>query len=105
MANFFRKLLNLGKTKKSRVVMTAELECLCQFEQALNSLLKQDKYIARSDYKDLRDSHHVIYYILNHITWKKKTLAWSSTYSQSRTFSPFCMCFGRHRQRTGKSLS
>ena len=61
MANFFRKLFNLGKTKKSRVVMTAELECLFQFEHTLNSLLKQDKYIARSDYKDLRDENSYIF--------------------------------------------
>ena len=62
MANLFRKLFNLGKTKKSRVVTTTELECLCQFEHALNCLLKQDKYIARSDYKDLRDKNSHIFF-------------------------------------------
>ena len=41
--------------------MTAELECLCQFENALNDLLNKDKYIARSDYKDLRDKNSYIY--------------------------------------------
>ena len=41
--------------------MTAELECLYKFENALNSLLKQDKYIARSDYKDLRDENLYIF--------------------------------------------
>jgi hypothetical protein len=47
MANFFGKLLNLIKIKKSGIVMTTELGRLYQFEEALNNLLEQDKYIAR----------------------------------------------------------
>ena len=92
MANFFRKLLNLGKTKKSRVVMTAELECLCQFEQALNSLLKQDKYIARSDYKDLRDNYS---YIFSHF----KVLR------DSKTLSFYCREHGIEEERIIHFLS
>ena len=61
MANFFSRLFNLGKTKRSRVVMTAELDRLCQFENALNDLLKQDVYIARSDFKILRDEYACIF--------------------------------------------
>ena len=61
MANFFSRLFNLGKTKRSRVVMTAELDRLCQFENALNDLLKQDIYIARSDFKILRDEYACIF--------------------------------------------
>ncbi len=61
MANFFSRLFNLGKTKRSRVVMTAELDRLCQFENALNDLLKQDIYIARSDFKILRDEYAYIF--------------------------------------------
>ena len=61
MANFFSRLFNLGKTKRSRVVMTAELDRLCQFENALNELLKQDIYIARSDFKILRDEYACIF--------------------------------------------
>ena len=61
MANFFSRLFNLGKTKRSRVVMTAELDRLCQFENALNDLLKQDIYIARSDFKILRDEYSCIF--------------------------------------------
>ena len=92
MANFFRKLLNLGKTKKSRVVMTTELECLCQFEQALNSLLKQDKYIARSDYKDLRDNYS---YIFSHF----KVLR------DSKTLSFYCREHGIEEERIIHFLS
>ena len=61
MAFIFSKLFNLGKAKRSEVVMTAELERLCQFEDALNDLLEQDIYIARSDYKDLRDENANIF--------------------------------------------
>lgn len=61
MANFFSRLFNLGKTKRSRVVMTTELDRLCQFENAFNDLLKQDIYIARSDFKILRDEYACIF--------------------------------------------
>ncbi len=61
MTFIFSKLFNLGKAKRSEVVMTAELERLCQFEDALNDLLEQDIYIARSDYKDLRDENANIF--------------------------------------------
>lgn len=61
MANLFSKLFNLGKNKKTEVSMTAELERLCQFEKKLNDLLEQDIYIARSDYKELRDENASIY--------------------------------------------
>ena len=61
MAFIFSKLFNLGKAKRSEVVMTVELERLCQFEDALNDLLEQDIYIARSDYKDLRDENASIF--------------------------------------------
>lgn len=61
MAFIFSKLFNLGKAKRSEVVMTAELERLCQFENVLNDLLEQDTYIARSDYKDLRDENASIF--------------------------------------------
>ena len=61
MVNIFSKWFNLGKHKRSEVVMTAELECLCQFEKKLNDLLEQDIYIARSDYKDLRDENASIF--------------------------------------------
>lgn len=61
MSSFFSKLFNLGKTKRAGVVMTAELNRLCQFENALNSLLEQDVYIARSDYKDFRDENACIF--------------------------------------------
>ena len=61
MASFFSKLFNLDKTKRSGVVMTAELERLYQFENALNYLLEQDVYIARSDYRDFRDENACIF--------------------------------------------
>ena len=61
MVNIFSKWFNLGKHKRSEVVLTAELECLCQFEKKLNDLLEQDIYIARSDYKDLRDENASIF--------------------------------------------
>lgn len=61
MAFNFSKLFNFGKTKKTEVVKTAELERLCQFENKLNNLLEQDAYIARSDYKDLRDENECIF--------------------------------------------
>ena len=61
MANLFSKLFNLGKNKRTEVSMTAELERLCQFEKKLNDLLEQDIYIARSDYKELRDENASIY--------------------------------------------
>ena len=92
MANFFRKLFSIGKTKKSRVVMTTELECLCQFEHALNSLLKQDKYIARSDYKDLRDKNS---YIFSHF----KVLR------DSKTLSFYCQEHGVEEERIIHFLS
>lgn len=61
MANFFRRLFNLGKSEKSGVRINAELERLCQFETTLNNLLKQDIYIARSGYKQLRDENSDIF--------------------------------------------
>ena len=61
MANFFSKLFNFGKSKGSVVLMTAELESLALFEKELNELLKRDAFIARSDYKKLRDSNLQIY--------------------------------------------
>jgi len=86
MANFFRKLFNIVKTKKSEIVMTAELEHLCQFENALDNLLKQDKYIARSDYKDLRDENS---YIFSHF----KVLR------DSKTLSYYCQEHGVEEER------
>ena len=41
--------------------MTTELDRLCQFENAFNDLLKQDIYIARSDFKILRDEYACIF--------------------------------------------
>lgn len=61
MANFFSRLFNFGKSKDSVVLMTAELERLLLFEKELNGLLKRDSFIARSDYKELRDKNSQIY--------------------------------------------
>lgn len=95
MANFFSKLFNLVKSKKSRVVMTVELERLCQFESALDNLLKQDKYIARSDYKwlcdessdiyshfkILRDSGTLAYYCQEHGVEERRIVCFLSNYA------------------------
>lgn len=60
MTAFFSKLFGRGK-KRSGVSMTAELESLCQFENNLNNLLEKNEYIARSDYKDLRENNAGIF--------------------------------------------
>ena len=65
---------------------------MCQFEQALNSLLKQDKYIARSDYKDLRDNNS---YIFSHF----KVLR------DSKTLSFYCREHGIEEERIIHFLS
>ena len=59
--------------------MTAELECLCQFEEKLNDLLEQDIYIARSDYKDLRDENESIFSFTGRLA---KTLIFPETSKQ-----------------------
>ena len=92
MVGFFSKLFNLGKTKRSGVIMTAELECLCQFENALNNLLEQDVYIARSDYKDLRDENACIF---SHF----KVL------SDSKTLNYYCQEHGVEEKRIIRFLS
>lgn len=92
MVGFFSKLFNLGKTKRTGVIMTAELECLCQFENALNNLLEQDVYIARSDYKDLRDENACIF---SHF----KVL------SDSKTLNYYCQEHGVEEKRIIRFLS
>ena len=61
MAFDFRKLFNIGKKKRTAVIMTDELERLFQFEKILDNLLGQDIYIARSDYKKLLDENTIIF--------------------------------------------
>ncbi|MBO4598604.1 MAG: UvrD-helicase domain-containing protein [Bacteroidaceae bacterium] len=94
MAFIFSKLFNFGKTKKSAVIMTAELERLCQFENALNNLLEKDIYIARSDYmyfrdenadifshfKVLRDSKTLYYYCQEHGVEEERIICFLSNY-------------------------
>ncbi|MBR6286096.1 MAG: UvrD-helicase domain-containing protein [Bacteroidaceae bacterium] len=92
MASFFSKLFNIGKIKKSEVVMTAELESLCQFEQILHDLLEQDIYIARSDYKDLRDENA---WLFSHF----KVL------QDSKTLNYYCQKHGINVERIAHFLS
>lgn len=92
MAFFFSKLFNLGKNKRTGVVMTAELERLCQFENALNNLLEQDVYIARSDYKDFRDENACIF---SHF----KVLR------ESKTLNYYCQEHGVEEERIIQFLS
>ena len=92
MVNFFSKLFNLVKTKKSEVIQTAELERLCQFENAFNNLLKQDIYIARSDYKKLRDDNAYNY-------------SYFKVLRDSKTLSYYCEEHGVEEERIVQFLS
>ena len=92
MSNFFSRLFNLGKANKSGFVMTVELECLCKFEIALNDLLKQDIYIARSDYKDLCEEN-------------AKIFSYFKVLKDSKTLNYYCKEHGIEEERIIHFLS
>ncbi|MBQ7237577.1 MAG: UvrD-helicase domain-containing protein, partial [Bacteroidales bacterium] len=92
MVNIFSKLFKIGKNKKSEVVMTAELESLCQFEKSLYDLLEQDIYIAKSDYKDLRDEN-------------AKTFSHFKVLQESKTLNYYCQEHGITEERVARFLS
>ena len=92
MVNFLSKLFNLSKIKRTEVAMTAELDSLCKFEEKLNDLLKKDIYIARSDYKKLRDDNASIF---SHF----KVLL------DSRTLNYYCQEHGIDNKRITQFLS
>ena len=72
--------------------MTAELESLCQFEKSLYDLLEQDIYIAKSDYKDLRDEN-------------AKTFSHFKVLQESKTLNYYCQEHGITEERVARFLS
>ncbi|MBQ0069740.1 MAG: UvrD-helicase domain-containing protein, partial [Bacteroidales bacterium] len=61
MANFLSRIFRFGKKRSSEASNVPELIQLCQFEKDLDALLLSDKYIARSDYKDLIEKNASLY--------------------------------------------